>query len=258
MKRYTALVAADEALFSNAVEPDELQKLRQAVIHLTKLSAIGTTAAMIVHEIAQPVTAATNYLAAAHRHLKATEPGTKEQALEVLEFAQEALLCTAEVMHKVTEAAANKAISPQPLDLHEVVADLIKLYSESWGLTPKVVLSTAACHVMGDRIQLGQVLSNLIRNAMEATCGQRERRLSVTSRLNSDKFVEIRVEDNGPGVPPSMRQKLFSAFHSSKAESLGVGLSICRAIVEQHGGTIWAESLPDGTAFCFTLPSAYP
>lgn len=258
MKRHIALVAADGAHFRDEVQQDELKKLRQVVVHLTKLSAIGTTAAMIVHEIVQPVTAATNYLAAAHRLLEATEPGSKDQALEAVELAQIALVSTAEIMHKVTEAAANKAFCPQPLELHVVVAEVIKLYSESWDLTPKVALSTAACHVMGDRIQLGEVLSNLIRNAMEATDGQFERRLSVSSRLTSDKFVEIRVEDNGPGVPPSMRKKLFSAFHSSKPGGLGVGLSICRAIVEQHGGKIWAESLPDGTAFCFTLPSARP
>lgn len=258
MKRHTGLVAADGAHFRDEVDQDELKKLRQVVVHLTKLSAIGTTAAMIVHEVAQAVTAATNYLAAAHRLLEADETEAKEHTLEVVELAQEALLRAAEIMHEVKEAAANKAFCPQPLDLHVVVADVMKLYSESWDITPKVVLSTAACHVMGDRIQLAQVLSNLIRNAMDVTEGQRERRLCVSSSLTSDKFVEIRIEDNGPGVPPSMRKKLFSAFHSSKADGLGVGLSICRAIVEQHSGKIWAESLPDGTAFCFTVPSANP
>lgn len=258
MTRHNALVAADGSHFRDQVEQNELQKLRQVVVHLTKLSAIGTTAAMVVHEVASPVTAASNFLVAARNLIETSQPGAKEQTLEVVELAQEALLRAAEIMRNVKEAAANKAFSPQPLDLHVVVEDVMKLYSESWGLTPEVILSTAACHVMGDRVQLAQVLSNLIKNAMEVTEGQTERRLSVSSRLTPDKFVEIRVEDNGPGIPPPMRQKLFSPFHGSKADGLGVGLSICRAVVEQHGGKIWAESLPDGTAFCFTLPSANP
>jgi two-component system sensor kinase FixL len=258
MKRHLALVAADGVHFRDEVDQDQLQKLRQVVVHLTKLSAIGTTATMIVHEVTQPVTAATNYLGAAHRLLQKSDPTAKEQALQAVELAQEALLRTAEIMRDVKEAAANKAFSPQPLDLHVVLADIMKIYSPSWDLTPKVVLATTACHVIGDRIQLAQVLSNLIRNAMEVTEGQSERRLRVSSRLTPDDFVEVRVEDNGPGVPQFMRPKLFSAFHSSKADGLGVGLSICRAIVEQHSGEIWAESLPDGTAFCFTLPAADP
>lgn len=202
MERHNALVAADGPHFRDQVAQDELQNLRQVVVHLTKLSAIGTTAAMIVHEVAQPVTAATNFLVAAHRYIETNEPGAKEQTLEAVELAQEALLRAAEIMRSVKEVAANKGFSPQPLDLHVVAADVMKLYSESWGLTPEVVLSTAACHVMGDRIQLTQVLSNLIRNAMEVTEGQSERRLILSSRLTSDQFVEIRVEDNGPGIPP--------------------------------------------------------
>jgi two-component system sensor kinase FixL len=233
----------------------ELQKLRQVVVHLTKLSAIGTTAAMIVHEVAQPVTAATNYLAAAQRLLSEQKPKTKEQALEAVELAQECLLRTAEIMRNVKEAATTKAFHARSLDLHVVVADVVKLYSQTWGLTPRVTLSTSACQVLADPIQVAQVLSNLIRNAMEATEGQAERSLSVCSRPASDGTVEIRVEDNGPGISSRIAEKLFSPFSSTKPDGMGVGLSICRAIVEQHQGRIWTEPLAHGTAFCFTLPA---
>src|SRR5687767_2084086 len=103
MKRHLALVAADGVHFRDEVDQDELQKLRQVVVHLTKLSSIGTTAAMIVHEVAQPVTAATNYLGAAHRLLERSDPTAKKQALEAVELAQEALLRTAEIMRAVKE-----------------------------------------------------------------------------------------------------------------------------------------------------------
>lgn len=234
----------------------ELQKLRQVVVHLTRLSAIGTTAAMIVHEIAQPITAATNYLAAAKRMLTKSKPISEEKALHVVELAEDCLLRSAEIMHNIKNAAANKAFRPKALDLHVVVAKVMQIYSASWSLTPEIRLSSSACWVTGDKIQLSQVLANLIKNAMEASEGQSERRLTVSSRLKDDETVEIRVQDNGPGIPEPMRQKLFSAFSSTKPEGLGVGLAICRAIIEQHQGRIWAEDLPDGTAFCFTLPAS--
>jgi two-component system sensor kinase FixL len=255
MQSHLSAVAAYDPFMQNEDNEAELQKLRQVVVHLTKLSAIGTTAAMIVHEVAQPVTAATNYLAAAQRLLTEQKPKTEELALEAVELAQECLLRTAEIMRNVKEAAATKAFQARSLDLHTVVADIVKLYSETWGLTPRVTLSTSACRVLGDPIQLAQVLSNLIRNAMEATEGQSERSLSVCSRLADDGMVEIRVEDNGPGIAPQIREKLFSPFSSTKPEGMGVGLSICRAIVEQHQGRIWAETLANGTALCFTLPA---
>lgn len=256
MQPSLSVVAAQNLIAQNEQNEAELRKLRQVVVHLTKVSAIGTTAAMIVHEVAQPVTAASNYLAAGQRLLAAQEPKTKKQALEAVKLAQECLLRTAEIMRNVKEVAANKAFRAKTLDLHVVVADVMKLYSKTWGLTPQVTLSTSACRVVGDEIQLAQVLSNLIRNAMEATQGQAERSLSVSSRPVDEGMVEIRIEDNGPGIPEKMGQKLFSAFSSTKPEGMGVGLSICRAIVEQHRGEIWVEALPSGTAFCFTLPTA--
>jgi two-component system sensor kinase FixL len=106
---------------------------------------------------------------------------------------------------------------------------------------------------MGDRIQLAQVVSNLIRNAADATAGQVVRSLRLTASLNDDNMVEVRIKDNGAGIPSHLMGKLFTPFTSSKAEGLGVGLSICRTIVEQHQGRIWAETLPLGTVFCFTL-----
>lgn len=132
----------------------------------------------------------------------------------------------------------------------------MNIYADSWGMTLRVVLSTSACQVLGDDIQRAQVLSNLIRIAMEATEGQSERRMSESSRSTADDMVEVRIEDNGPGIMPKIAQNLFTAFSSSKDDGLGVGLSICRAIIEQHKGKIWAETLPNGTAFCFTLPAA--
>lgn len=152
--------------------------------------------------------------------------------------------------------AVNKAFRAKPMHLHVVIADVMKMFADPWGPTPSVALSTNACWVLGDHIQLAQVLSNLVRNGMEATEGQTERRISATSHLRNDSTVEIRVEDNGPGIPPPILSKLFSPFSGSKADGLGVGLSICKAIIERHGGKIWPERLDGGTALCFSVPCA--
>lgn len=234
----------------------EVRRLRQVIVHLTKASAIGTTAAMLVHELAQPITAASNYLAAAQRLLAGGKPAAGEGALQALRFAQECLLRTADVMENVKATAASKAFRPRPVDLRVVVEDLVRLYGTGWDFPVKVRIAPAAGRVMGDPVQLAQVISNLIRNAADATAGQTVRSLHLIARVTDENMVEVRVKDNGPGIPADLKDRLFSPFSSTKADGLGVGLSICRTIIERHGGRIWAENPPLGTELCFTVPPA--
>lgn len=247
------LIASNESL---AHTPDELeaeiQQLRQVLVHLTRLSAIGTTAAMLVHELAQPVTAASNYLAATQRLLEDDRFPSHERAREAVQLAQACLARAADLMGSVKDAAASKAYRPRPVDLRGIVDEVLRLYG-GWKCPVKVEVAPAAARIVGDRIQLGQVISNLIRNAAEATEGQAVRSVSLRAFVNDDDMVEVRVKDNGAGLLPHLTENLFSPFISTKAGGLGVGLSICRTIIEQHKGSIWAESLPLGTVFCFTL-----
>jgi two-component system sensor kinase FixL len=234
----------------------EVQQLRKVLAHLTRLSAIGTTAAMLVHELAQPVTAASNYLAATQRLLATDDAASTKRVREGVELAQECLARAAELMGSVKEAAASKAFRPRPVSLKVIIGDVMRLYAVGLNFPVKTEIAPAAARVFGDRVQLAQVFSNLIRNAAEVTEGQAERALTVTAAMNEEKMVEVCITDNGRGLPPELREKLFSPFNSTKADGLGVGLSICRTIIEQHGGRIWANSLTVGTAFCFTLTPA--
>lgn len=236
----------------------EVTQLRQVLVHLTRLSAIGTTAAMLVHELAQPVTAASNYLSATQRLLATGNSVSNERVRDGVQLAQECLARAADLMRSVKEAAASKAFRARPIALRAVIDDVMRLYAVGLNFPVRIEIAPAAARIMGDPIQLAQVFSNLIRNAADATEGQALRSLRITASINDDDMVEVRVRDNGQGLSPLLKEKLFSPFVSTKAEGLGVGLSICRTIVEQHKGRIWAESLPLGTIFCFTLVAATP
>lgn len=232
----------------------QVEELQDLVVHLSKVSASGTSAAIVVHEVAQPITAAANYLSAAENLLTGKRPISTQQVLEAVKLARNCIARTGEVMGKVKNGAAMKRFDPAPFDMAVVLAEVMGLFGPKWNLAPRIDLDPAARRVMGDPVQIAQVLSNLIRNAMEATEGQFIRRLHVSVGLSGADDVEIRVEDNGAGIAPKVRDTLFSAFSSTKEGGGGIGLSICKTIVKQHKGRIWADSLAGGTAFSFTLP----
>ena len=128
--------------------------------------------------------------------------------------------------------------------------------SRELGIDVDIDLDPAADQVLADRIQIQQVLVNLIRNGIDAMIGSDRRRLRVTSELDRD-MVRICVEDTGSGIDETVAARLFQPFITSKQSGMGVGLSICRTIIEAHGGNIWFEAIPTGgTAFHFTLPKA--
>lgn len=162
---------------------------------------------------------------------------------------------TGQVMKSVKEAADGGTFDPCPQDLDHIVTEVMRMFQVEATIVPVIDIPSTASWVTGDDIRLGQVVSNLVRNAMEASEGQSVRVLRISSLATDGNFVEVRIEDNGPGISEEMKGKLFSPFASTKAGGAGVGLSICRAIIEQHHGRIWAEALPIGSAFCFTVPS---
>ncbi len=148
-----------------------------------------------------------------------------------------------------------------PLDINRAIVDattLIRSELLSHRVALQIQLAQDLPEVQGDRIQLQQVLLNLIINAVEAMSavneGQRE--LLISSASNSGDSVLVAVRDSGPGLPPESFDRLFQAFHTTKADGMGMGLSICRSIVEAHGGRVWATAnAPRGAIFQFTLPA---
>lgn len=129
--------------------------------------------------------------------------------------------------------------------------------SREKGVDSHFIFDPEATPVLADRVQIQQVLINLIRNAVEAMASSDKRQLTVETGLDGEDMVQISVSDTGPGIAPEMAERLFQAFSSTKESGMGLGLSICRTIIEAHGGRIGAKQLPEGgTKFYFTLPRA--
>lgn len=236
-----------------------MEELRSELIHVSRLSAMGTMASTLAHELNQPLTAIANYLEAVRDLIDAgtADPDLVREA--VSESASEALRA-GNIVRRLREFVARGEIEKGVEDLSELIAGAGRLGFA--GVTEK---SIRAFHeiapdlppVLVDRVQIQQVLVNLIRNAVEAVSDSDRRDIRVSARRVENNMVEIAVADTGPGIDPSIRPRLFEAFTSTKQTGMGLGLSICRTIVEAHGGRIRAEPRDDGgSIFSFTIPSA--
>ncbi len=163
-------------------------------------------------------------------------------------------------MSRIRDFSRKAPDRKRELELNEVISEIIgltRVQMTNNGVSLKMQLAGGLPHVLGDRVQLQQVILNLIMNAIEAMSEVREgsRELSVsTGRVEPDSLL-VAVRDTGPGLPPASHERIFEAFYTTKSSGLGLGLSICRSIVEAHGGRLWGEpNGPCGAALCLTLP----
>jgi signal transduction histidine kinase len=150
----------------------------------------------------------------------------------------------------------------EEIDIHEAIHEMLELLTSDF-VRDGVVLATdlrpGSARVTGDKVQLQQVLQNLLRNALDAMAktSHRGRRIEVAVERTPAGEIRVSVHDNGCGIDPAGMQKLFEPLYTTKAEGMGMGLSICRSIIQTHGGRLWAEpGFPYGTVFRFTLPDA--
>lgn len=230
------------------------RELQMELMHVQRLAIMGETSAMLAHEINQPLTAATNYLAVLRRHLEADAVA---KALPMAERIQQQIQRAGNILKKLRrfiEKRESERSLEAPEGLVEDAITLIGTIDDTVSLS--TVIGEGLPRVLVDRVQLQQVLVNLMRNAIEAMqdCPRRELVLSVTAK--EDSTVEISLADSGPGLPQEVAERLFQPFVSTKKSGMGVGLSICRTIIAHHGGRIWAESnASGGTTFRFTLPA---
>ena len=253
---------ADQAVIAiENVRLFEAEKQRTlALAHANRVSMMGHLAASIAHEVNQPIAAVVTNAHAAVRWLGAQPPDLDEvrQALgDIIKDGNRAN----DVIGRI-RALVNK-VPPRhdPLDINQAIVDATTL-TRSELLSHRVALQIQLAQdlpvVQGDRIQLQQVLLNLIINAVEAMSAVNEgpRELLISSASNAGDSVLVAVRDCGPGLPPESFDRLFQAFHTTKADGMGMGLSICRSIVEAHGGRVWATAnAPRGAIFQFTLPA---
>ncbi|MBL6752201.1 MAG: PAS domain S-box protein, partial [Nevskia sp.] len=236
-----------------------LHEVQSELIHVSRLSEMGQMASALAHEVNQPLAAVKAYLQASLRFAERGEAEDARAAVQgALGQADRAAQVIARLRQFVRKGATERRIEPLPKLIEESSA--LAQVGSGHGVKVELRLDPAAPAAFVDKIQIQQVLVNLIRNAIEAMAESPVRELLVdTASLAAEDAVVVSVVDTGPGIAEEVRARLFQPFVTSKASGMGVGLSICRTIVEGYGGRLWAESNPSGgTVFRFTMPCRDP
>jgi two-component system, LuxR family, sensor kinase FixL len=234
-----------------------LHELQDGLLHVSRLRSMGQMAAALAHELNQPLTATANYVRGAVRLLDATKPNL-ERIRQAMQHAAEQTLRSGEIIRRLRAFVARGEVSRQPEDVVQLVEEACALALvgvKERGITVHISQSPAMPRAIADKVQVQQVLLNLIRNAVEAMQGRAVRTLVVRTVPQDDRIL-ISVSDTGSGIDPEIAPKLFQPFVTTKPEGMGIGLSVCRTIIEAHGGRLWVEPNPaGGSVFQFTLPA---
>jgi PAS domain S-box-containing protein len=240
---------------------EALQTAQAELAHMTRVTTLGELTASIAHEVNQPLAGIVTNGEAGLRWLAKEVPGIEEarQAMErMIRDAERA----AGVVRRIRALAKKAAPEMARLDINDVISDamlLVRREMLSHRVPLKLELAPELPPVPGDRVQLQQVIINLMLNGIEAMAetAEEQRRLVVRSQLNEEGQVLVAVQDAGTGIDPENANRLFSAFYTTKANGMGMGLSICRSIVKAHHGRIWATNNEGpGATIQFTIPVA--
>ena len=238
------------------------QELRQAqaeLAHITRVTTLGELTASIAHEVNQPIAAVATNAAAGLSWLEA-EPPNLDEVRATLGYIVKDAKRAGDVMHRIRALAKKAPLRMARFDVNEAVLDVIALTRSELvrhGVSLQTQLATGLPLIEGDRIQLQQVILNLILNAVEAMSGidNGAREVRISTGREASNAVLVTVRDFGPGLDPQSVDRLFEAFYTTKPGGLGMGLAICRSIIQTHGGRLWATANePRGAVFQFTLP----
>jgi two-component system sensor kinase FixL len=237
-----------------------LQDLQAELVHVSRLTAMGQMSSALAHELNQPLTAAANYVKAARRTLDQGLEQTRPKVQELLDKAADQTLRAGQIIRRLRDFVEKREDNRAPEEVNKVVEEALALAFV--GATDPGVIITAKLEenlplVLIDKIQIQQIILNLVRNALEAMAGRERRELCLSTARESEDFVRIAVSDTGPGLSEEVASKLFQPFVTTKSDGMGIGLSICRSIVEAHGGRMTAAPNSDGgVTFSFQLPVA--
>jgi PAS domain S-box-containing protein len=262
-ERTFELADANRRLLAEKLERERadlrFQKLQNELFRAARLTAAGQMAASLAHEISQPLTAVVNSINAAKRLLARGGQANLLIAQEVTDEAAEQALRTSEIVRSLRQLVSRDETERRMEVLPSMIEEASALVLSSVApleLRLRFEFDDRARYALVNRVQIQQVIVNLIRNAFEAMAGQELREVTLATRLLDDETIEIGVADIGPGIPGDIDDRLFEPFVSNKHDGMGLGLSISRSIVEAHDGQLIAEPNPGGgTIFRFTLPS---
>jgi two-component system, LuxR family, sensor kinase FixL len=234
-----------------------LQELQSELSHVSRLSEMGQMASALAHEVNQPLTAATNYVEVAQ--LLLTSGATPERAMAAIDNVAVQITRASQIIQRLREFVKKGEPEQRAEDVAKVVQEasaLALIGARERGVKVQLRSAPNLPPVLIDKIQIQQVIVNLMRNAIEAMETSERRELTVVSEMDGQSRVEISVVDTGPGIAPEIADRLFQPFVTTKAQGMGVGLSICRSIIEGHGGTLAVEAnFEGGTIFRFSLPA---
>jgi two-component system, sensor histidine kinase and response regulator len=250
------------ARLAKSLEKERLERERRLteveaeLLHVARVAELGQMVSALTHEVAQPLFAIGNYVRVSQRLAQTNEPGKADAALQK---AVDQVARANHIVKRLRDFLKKTETGKRPESLPGTVEEACALAlgsTKAHGAVLEARLDPAASSAFIDRIQIQQVLLNLIRNAAEAMSESGRRDIVVATAPSSGGMNEVSVADTGPGLSDEVRQRLFRPFVTTKASGMGVGLSICRGIVDAHGGRLWAEANPGGgTVFRFTLPS---
>ncbi|WP_217478524.1 sensor histidine kinase [Pararobbsia alpina] len=227
--------------------------------HSNRAATMGQLTASIAHEVQQPITATATYASAALRWLNA-KPANLDEVRQALEYIVSEAMRAGGIVSGIRDLVRKAPPRKDRVDINEAVREVVELTrgeAAKNDVSVQTVLGDGLQLVLGDRVQLQQVMINLIVNAVEAmgatSTGPRE--LLISTAADSSNGVSIAVRDSGPGLPPAEIRRIFDPFYTTKENGLGMGLSICLSIVKAHGGRLWASAnVPRGAVFQLVLP----
>ena len=237
----------------------EVEQRRKEVTHLTRVAILGELSGALAHELNQPLTAILSNAQAAQR-LLARDPADLAVVGEILDDIVTDDLRAGEVITRLRALLKKGEASFHPLDVNDVATEVLALARSELierHATVDTRLAPGLPSVRGDRVQLQQVMLNLLLNACEAMSARTpaQRTLTVSTALDGSGLLLISIADRGSGIPPDAADRLFEPFFTTKSQGLGLGLSICRSIIDAHGGRLWADNNADqGATFTFALP----
>ena len=251
--------ARDELEMKVLERTAELQRTMTELAHMNRLATAGVLLASIAHEINQPLTGIVVQAGAARQWLASREPSL-EKARDALDQIESSGLRAGEIITSLRGMFKKETQARIPIDINKLIFAVLAIVRhelQKHGVELRTELDESVPALEGDRVQLQQVVLNLVMNAIEAMQTEELRMLSIRSCVSKPDFVHVTVEDTGTGIDPSNHDHVFDPMFTTKERGMGIGLSICHSIIESHNGRIWVTPGNDkGSIFQFELPTS--